>query len=93
MVVRALLEWNEAGRMGGTNTWLTVLDRLVCDGELSQIMSDHFWLDFNLVECLAIVNTDIGVRHFRDNDHVSQVSLDDSRLLFNDALNGFLGLA
>jgi hypothetical protein len=38
--------------VGGTDTWTTVLDWLVCDGELAQVVADHFWLDFDLVEFL-----------------------------------------
>lgn len=34
--------------MSGTNTRSTVLDRLVCKWEVTQVVSNHFWLDFNL---------------------------------------------
>ena len=43
-----ILEWDETGRMGGTNTWPSVLHRLVCDRELSKVVSNHFSLDIVL---------------------------------------------
>lgn len=45
-----LLEWNKAGAVSSTDTWSTVLDWLVCQREVAQVMTDHFWLDFNLKE-------------------------------------------
>lgn len=39
-----LLQRNEAGRMSGSNTWTTVFNRLVCDGELSKVMTNHLRL-------------------------------------------------
>jgi hypothetical protein len=39
-----LLEGDESGRVGGTDTRATVLDRLVGDGELAQVVSDHLRL-------------------------------------------------
>lgn len=33
-------------------------------------------LNFNLVECFAVVHTNHGPNHLRQNDHVSQVGLD-----------------
>jgi hypothetical protein len=77
----ALLERNETRRVGGTNTGTTVLDGLVGDGELSEVVSNHLGLDFNLVEGLAVVHTDDGADHLRDNNHVAEVSLDDGGLL------------
>lgn len=43
-----LLEWNKTGAVSSTNTGSTVLDRLVCQREISHVVTDHFWLDFNL---------------------------------------------
>ena len=42
-----LLEWDESGAVGGTDTGTTVLNRLVCDAELSQIVSNHLRLKNN----------------------------------------------
>lgn len=47
-----LLERNKSRRVGSTNTWATVLDWLIRDGELAQVVTDHFRLDFDLVEFL-----------------------------------------
>jgi hypothetical protein len=76
-----LLERNETGRVGGTDTGTTVLDGLVGDGELSKVVSNHLGLDFDLVEGLAVVDTNDGTDHLRDDNHVTEVSLDDSGLL------------
>ena len=43
-IAYSLLERNEARRMCGTDTRSSVLYRLVCDGELSQVMAHHLWL-------------------------------------------------
>lgn len=39
-----LLQRNEARRMSGSNTRTTVFNRLVCDGELSKVMTNHLRL-------------------------------------------------
>ena len=44
-------------------------------------MSDHLWLDLHLGEHLAIVNSNNGSSHLGDNNHVSQVGLDNIGLL------------
>jgi len=67
--------------MGSTNTGSTMLDRLVRDGEFGQVVSDHFRLDFDLVELLARVDTNNASNHLRHNDHVTEVSLDRIGLL------------
>ena len=67
--------------MGSTNTWSTVLDRLVRDREFSQVMAHHFRLDFHLVELLAAVDANNAANHLGHDDHVSQMGLDQIRLL------------
>ena len=62
--------------MSGTDTGPTVLDRLVGDGELSEVVANHLRLDLNLVEGLAIVDTDDATNHLRHNDHVAEVGPD-----------------
>lgn len=57
-----------------------MLNRVVSDGEFTQVSADHFWLDFNGTEDLTVVDTDNGTNHFWNNDHVSQVGLDNSWL-------------
>ena len=72
--------------MGGSDTGPPVLDRLVGDGELSQVVSDHLGLDLHLVEALPVVDSDDGSGHLRDDDHVAQVRLDHVWLLVGRAL-------
>jgi len=67
--------------MCGTDTRATMLDWLVRDGELGKIVTSHFRLDFNRVEYLAVVNPDHTTDHLWDNDHITQMGLDDGRLL------------
>lgn len=43
-----LLERDETRRVGSSDTGATVLDRLVWDGELSEVVSDHLRLDLSL---------------------------------------------
>jgi len=63
-----------------------VLNRLVGDGELAEVVSNHFWLDFNGVEGLSVVDTNDAADHLGDNDHVSEVGLDNFGLLTLDGL-------
>merc|ERR1740129_1053674 len=81
-----LLEGDESGAVGGTNTGPTVLHRLVGDGELSQVVSNHLWLHLNLCEDLAVVNSNNGASHLGDDDHVPQVGLDHIGLLVGRSL-------
>ena len=41
VVVTRLLEWDESGGVGGSDTGPTVLHRLVGDAELSQVVTNH----------------------------------------------------
>lgn len=68
-------------KSGRSVTGSTVSDGGVRDRELTQVVANHLGLDLNSVENLAVVHTDDGADHFGDNNHVSQVSLDDSGLL------------
>ena len=54
-------------------------------------MTDHLWLDLDLVELLSGVDTNDGTDHLWDNDHVTEVSLDEVWLLV--WLGLLLGLA
>lgn len=56
-------------------------DRSVSDGELTQVVANHLWLDLDGVEHLTVVNTNQGADHLWNNNHVSQMGLDDSWLL------------
>lgn len=44
-------------------------------------MADHLGLDLDLVELLSGVDTDDGADHLWDDDHVSEMSLDEIWLL------------
>lgn len=50
-----LLQGNEAGGVGGPDARSAVLHWLVGDGELAQLVASHHWLDFHLIEGLAIL--------------------------------------
>lgn len=54
-------------------------------------MSNHLRLDLNLVELLSRVDTDDTANHLWHDDHVSQMCLDEIRLLVGLGL--LLGLA
>merc|ERR1712194_257732 len=86
-----LLERDELGRRGSTDTGPTVTDRLVRDAELGQIVAHHVGLDLNRGEDLAVVHAHHAANHLRDDDHVTQVRLDRVRLVVRAAL--LLGLA
>lgn len=44
-------------------------------------MANHLRLDFNLVELLTGVDANDGADHLGDDDHVTEVRLDERRLL------------
>lgn len=76
--------------MSSSDTWPTVLHRLVGNGKLSQVVSDHLWLYFSLVENLSVVDANDGTDHLGKDDHITQVCLHCGRLLQN--VSGFLCL-
>ncbi len=80
-LARNLLQRDESGRVGRTNTRSAVSDRSVSNGELTKIVTNHISPDVNNVEHLSVVHSKGGTDHLRDNDHVSEVGLHDSRLL------------
>lgn len=55
-------------------------NRLVRNREFAQIMTNHFRLNLNLVECLSVINSNNRTNHLRHDDHVTQMGLDDCRL-------------
>ena len=72
-----LLQRDEAGRVGGSNTGTTVTDGSVRNGELSEVEADHLHLNIYHVEHLAVVHSHGGADHLGGDDHISQVGLDD----------------
>ena len=61
------------------------------DREFTKVVTNHLRLDFNLVELLTGVDTNDGADHLGDDDHVTEVSLDEVGLLVGLGL--LLGLA
>ena len=51
------------------------------DGELGEVVANHFRLDFDLVELLSGVDTNDGSDHLWDDNHVTEVGLDEVWLL------------
>lgn len=72
---------------GGYGYWGYVLG----DREFTQVVANHLGLDFDLVELLTGVDTDDAADHLGDNDHVTEVGLDEVGLLVGASL--LLGLA
>lgn len=66
-------------------------EHILRDRELSQVVANHLGLDLNLVELLTGVDTDNGADHLGDDDHVTEVGLDEIGLLVGLGL--LLGLA
>merc|ERR1719477_210988 len=64
----------------------TVLHRLVGDGKLPQVVSDHLWLHLNLCEDFAVVDANNGSSHLGHNNHVPEVGLDHVGLLVGGSL-------
>jgi len=75
-MMSALLEGDETGRVSGTDTRTTVLHGFVGDGELAEVVANHFGFDFNLVESFSLVDTNDAADHLGHDDHVSQMRLD-----------------
>lgn len=73
-----LSQWHESGRRVTSST---VSNWSVSDREFTQVVTNHLRSDFNGVENLTVVNTDNGANHLWDDNHVSQVGLDNSWLL------------
>lgn len=64
----------------------TVGDRVVSDGEFTQVVTDHIRLDLDGNVVTTVVDTDDGSNHLRDDDHITKVSLDGLRLLISVSL-------
>jgi len=79
--IHSLFKRNESGRRGSTLSRSLVGNRSVSNRELTKVVTNHLRLDLNLVENLSVVNTNNRSNHLGKNDHVSEVGLDDSRLL------------
>ena len=69
------------GALGGADSGLAVPGGLVGDGKLAEVPADHVELDLDVVEGLAVVDSDVGADHFWEDDGVAQVGLDGDGLL------------
>ena len=91
IVFLRLLEGNEARAVRAPDTRTPVTHWLVRDRKLTKVKTDHFWLDLNAIEDLAIVDANDGADHLRHDNHVAQVCLDGFRLVHGTTI--LLGLA
>ena len=60
----------------GTNTGFSVSTGFVGEGKFTKISANHIELDFNVVECFAVVDCDVVSYHFGEDDGITEVSLD-----------------
>lgn len=82
-----LFQWHVSRSRSSTDTSSSVSDRLVGHRELAQVVSNHFRADFDLVENLSVVDSDLGANHLRDDDHVTEMCLDYSCFLVRKHLD------
>lgn len=76
---------SQGHELGGGVTGSSVSNGSVGDGELTEVVTDHLGSDVEGVENLTVVDTNDGTDHLRDDDHVSEVGLDDGGLLVGDS--------
>ena len=74
-------ERGELRGSGGTDTDLTVANRLVGHGELGEVVANHIGLHLDRVPVLATIALDDGVAHLGDDDAVAEVRPDGLGLL------------
>lgn len=79
-LIMCLFEGDHTGK-GGVATGVLTSNRLVSDGELTEVVAKHLRADINDVENLTVVDGNDGSNHFGDNQDVTEVSLDNGRLL------------
>lgn len=72
-----LFQRDKTWRVGSTNTGSTVLNRFVCNWEFAEVVSNHFWLNFNLIEGFSVIDSNNGAYHLWKDEHVSQMCFDD----------------
>lgn len=56
--------------MSGTDTGPTMAHKLVSAAVLGEVGPNHFWFDLNRVKRFAVVHTNDGTDHLRNNDHL-----------------------
>lgn len=72
---------SEGDELGVGDTGSAVSGGGVGDGELTKVHANHLGLDLNGGEGLTVVDTNDGTNHLGEDDHVSEVGLDNSGLL------------
>ena len=70
------LDGDELGTSGGTDTDLTVANRLVSHGEITEIFTNHVCLDFDGVPVLAGVDFADRSNHLGHDDGITEMGLD-----------------
>ena len=80
-VESSLLQRNELRRVSSTNTGTVVLHGVVSKSELTQVVTNHLSLDFNVAEVVTVVHANDAANHLRNNDHVTEVGLHGLRAL------------
>ena len=75
-----LLEGDEASS-SGANTGAAVEDGAVRESEFGEVVTDHFTLNFDVLEGVAVVDGNDGADHLGHDDHVTEVSADGRGLL------------
>jgi len=85
-----LLDGDEAGS-SGTNTGAAVEDGAVGESEFGEVVTDHFTLNFDVLEGVTVVDGNDGSDHLGHDDHITEVGADGRGLLTD--LGELLGLA
>jgi hypothetical protein len=65
-----LLEGDEAGAVGGSQSWLSVSGGNVGHGELGEVVAGHLGPDLDGVENLSVVDGNDRADHLGHDDHV-----------------------
>ena len=83
---RRLLERDELSSLARGKSRTTMGNRVVSDGEFTQVVTDHIRLDLDGDVVSAVVDTTDGSNHLRDDDHITKMSLDGFRSLITGSL-------
>ena len=67
---------------------------LVGDGELTEVTTDHIEFDFDIVEALSAINSNVVANHLGHHDSISQMGLNGCGFLSGlSVLFGFLAFS
>ena len=70
-----------------SSTSLTVIHGSVCNGELTEVLSNHLGLDLYGNVLLSVVHSDDTTDHLRKNDDITKMSLDGGGLLLDSVVS------